>query len=152
MTTSASHIGLCVRDLEASRRFYESVFGFRTAFGFTTADAATAQLLRLDPPPTVDIAYLWLDGLLLELLAFDRSEDASARVMNETGLTHLSFFVDDLSATMAAVDDHGGRVRHDTNVGSAVMVEDPDGQIIELVGPGGRFRTMRDGAIAALDS
>ena len=150
MANACSHIGLCVTDLERSRRFYEGVFGFRSAFQIRTDGPETPQLLRLDPPLVLDAVYLWLDGLLLELLAFDRTERTSPRVMNEPGLTHLSLFVEDLDATLDAVGHHGGRVRTDTNIGIAVFVEDPDGQAIEVIGPGGQFRAMRDNAVRKL--
>ena len=151
MPSAVSHIGVCVTDMDKARHFYEGVFGFRSAFGFATDDPVSAQLLRLAPPASLDADYLWLDGVLLELLAFDPAAPRQPRVMNEPGLTHLSFFVDDLDATVAAIEQFGGVVRADTNVGVAVFVEDPDGQMIELVGPGGRFRDMRDRAVGALD-
>ena len=150
MANAYSHIGLCVTDLERSRRFYEEVFGFRSAFEFRTDGPETPKLLRLEAPLALEAVYLWLDGLLLELLAFDRTDRTSQRVMNEPGLTHLSIFVDDLDATIDAVGRHGGRVRADTNIGVAVFVEDPDGQAIEVIGPGGQFRTTRDSAIEEL--
>jgi catechol 2,3-dioxygenase-like lactoylglutathione lyase family enzyme len=145
-----SHIGLCVTDLERSRRFYEEVFGFRLAFDLRTEGPETPQLLRLEPPLVLDALYLALDGLLLELLAFDRTSRTTPRIMNEPGLTHLSIFVDDLDATIDAVGQHGGRVRADTNIGVAVFVEDPDGQAIEIIGPGGQFRNLRDDALRKL--
>lgn len=145
-----SHVGLCVTDLERSRRFYEEVFGFRAAFEFGTDGPETPKLLRIEPPLRLDAVYLWLDGLLLELLAFDRTERGSSRALNEPGLTHLSFFVEDLGAALDAVGRHGGRVRTDTDISVAVFVEDPDGQAIEVIGPGGQFRTMRDRAVDEL--
>ena len=150
MANACSHIGLCVTDLERSRRFYEEVFGFRSAFDLRTDGPETPQLLRLDAPLTLDAVYLWLDGLLLELLAFDRTDRTTPRVMNEPGLTHLSLFVEDLDSTIDAVGQYEGRVRADTNIGVAVFVEEPDGQAIEVIGPGGRFRTMRDEAVRKL--
>src|SRR5689334_7647446 len=119
MPSACSHIGLCVTDLERSRRFYEEVFGFREAFTFHTDGAETAALLRLDPPLVLDAVYLAVDGLLLELLHTEgpAAPVARDRTMNEPGLTHLSLFVDDLDATIAAVTQHGGRVRADTNIG-----------------------------------
>src|SRR4051794_19223036 len=133
MTSACSHIGLCVTDLERSRRFYEGVFGFREAFTFETDGPETPTLLRLDPPLTLHAVYLAVDGLLLELLHLEGppAPAARARVMNEPGLTHLSLFVDDIDAVIASVPEHGGRVRDDTNIGAAVFVEDPDGQAIE---------------------
>ncbi len=151
MPNACSHIGLCVTDVERSRAFYEHVFGFREAFTFSTDGPETPQLLRLAAPLRLDAVYLHLDGILLELLAFDRVEPAAARVMNEPGLTHISLFVDDLDAVLAAVPRYGGRVRDDTNIGVAVFVEDPDGQALELIGPGGHFREQRERALRALD-
>jgi catechol 2,3-dioxygenase-like lactoylglutathione lyase family enzyme len=152
VANACSHIGLCVTDLERSRRFYEEVFGFRSAFELRTEGPETPQLLRLDPPVVLDAVYLSLDGLLLELLAFDQSATppAHARVLNESGLTHISLFVEDLDVVLAAVPKCGGRVREDTNIGVAVFVEDPDGQAIEVIGPGGRFRELRDRSLRDL--
>jgi catechol 2,3-dioxygenase-like lactoylglutathione lyase family enzyme len=148
--SACSHIGLCVTDLERSRRFYEGVFGFRVAFELRTDGPETPKLLRIAPPVVLDAMYLSLEGLLLELLAFDRAAPAaSTRVMNEPGLTHISIFVEDLEAVVTAVPTFGGRVRDDTNIGVAVFVEDPDGQAIEVIGPGGRFRELRDRSVRA---
>ncbi|HEV3227391.1 MAG TPA: VOC family protein [Acidimicrobiales bacterium] len=152
MATAYSHVGLCVTDLQRSRRFYEEVFGFRAAFEFGTDGPDTATLLRLEGPLRLDALYLALDGLLLELLAFDRLAPATSRVLNEPGLTHLSLFVDDLDAVRAAVPACGGTVREDTNVGPALFVEDPDGQAIEVIGPGGRFRDLRERALRDLEA
>jgi lactoylglutathione lyase len=152
VASACSHIGLCVTDLDRSRRFYEEVFGFRQAFEFRTEGPETPRLLRLEAPLVLHAVYLAVDGLLLELLHFDRQAPAreTPRVMNEAGLTHLSLFVDDVDAVVAAVPRFGGRVRDDTNVGVAVFVEDPDGQAIEVIGPDGQFRTMRDAAVRKL--
>ena len=53
--------------------------------------------------------------------------------MDHLGLTHLSLSVDDLDEALAAVEAHGGEVLVDTNLGMAVFVKDPDGQLIELL-------------------
>jgi catechol 2,3-dioxygenase-like lactoylglutathione lyase family enzyme len=150
MATGCSHIGLCVRDLERSQRFYEQVFGFRAAFDFHSDGDETATLLGLSPPLHLDAVYLHVDGLLLELLALDRTEPSRARVLNEPGLTHLSLFVDDIAAVLEAVTQHGGRVREHTNIGAAVFVEDPDGQAIELLPADGPFRGLRDRSVQKL--
>jgi lactoylglutathione lyase len=143
VTTAYSHIGLCVTSLVRSRQFYEEVFGFRAAFEFRSEGGVTPKLLRLQPPVSLDASYLWLDGLLLELLSFDRSSPPQTRAMNEPGLTHISLFVDDIHAVLEAVPRYGGKVRDDTNIGTAVFVEDPDNQAIEVIGPGGQFRDLR---------
>jgi catechol 2,3-dioxygenase-like lactoylglutathione lyase family enzyme len=150
MPNACSHIGLCVTDLARSRQFYEEVFGFRAAFDVTTDGPDTPKLLRIEAPLKLEAVYLHLDGLLLELLSFDRRASKQERVINEPGLTHISLFVDDLDKIIDAVPRFGGRVRHDTNIGVGVFVEDPDGQAIEVLGPGGYFRDLRARSLDAL--
>ena len=132
--TTFNHVGQCVTDLDRSRRFYEAVFGFEVVRELHPPDASSA-LLRLEPPVGMTALYLKRDGFVLELLHFADAGTvpASARVMNEPGLTHLSLGVDDLDTVLAAVVEHGGEVLADTNLGVAVFVRDPDGQLIELL-------------------
>ena len=81
-------------------------------------------------------AYLVRDGLVLELLTFSAAGQTQAfrpRTMNEPGLTHISLSVDDIEATCARVAEYGGEVLTETNIGSAVFVRDPDGQLVELL-------------------
>ena len=52
---------------------------------------------------------------------------------NEPGLTHVSLRVDDMPATLAQVRALGGQVLEDTDLGGAVFIKDPDGQLIELL-------------------
>lgn len=131
-----NHVGLCVGDLERSRHFYTEVFGFEPALELQPPDSATSRLLRLDPPLGMTAAYLKLDGLVLELLHFadaTAAADAGERTFDRTGLTHLSLGVADLDEAKAAVVAHGGEVLDDTDLGMAVMVRDPDGQLLELL-------------------
>ncbi len=51
--------------------------------------------------------------------------------MNELGLTHISLSVDDIPATCALVEQYGGEVLRDTDIGGGLFVRDPDGQRIE---------------------
>jgi lactoylglutathione lyase len=41
--------------------------------------------------------------------------------------------VDDIDATAAKAVEFGGSVLEQTNVGAAVMIRDPDGQLLELL-------------------
>ena len=52
--------------------------------------------------------------------------------MNEIGITHISLSVDDIPATCALVEQHGGEVLPDTT-SRRLFVRDPDGQLIELL-------------------
>lgn len=54
--------------------------------------------------------------------------------LTETGLTHLSISVEDLAASCRRVAELGGQVLADTDMdGRAIMVRDPDGQLLELL-------------------
>lgn len=134
-----NHVGLCVADLDRSQRFYEGALGFEPARRMEVPDDVTADLLRVPRPVGLTASYLQRGGFVLELLHFARPGNPTARdrPLTEPGLTHLSFTVDDLAATCAAVAEHGGEVLADTEVGgAAVMVRDPDGQLLELLAPG----------------
>jgi len=136
-----NHVGLCVTDVERSRRFYEDVLGFDIWREFDAPDAMTAQLLDLPEPVGLKAVYLRQGEFILELLSFaDAGAHPSAkpRVMNEIGLTHVSVSVDDIDATAAMAVECGGSVLEQTNVGAAVMIRDPDGQLIELLPMGYR--------------
>ena len=63
-----------------------------------------------------------------------RSGQHRDRGFTEPGLTHLSFGVDDIPGTCALVTEHGGEVLADTELaGMAIMIRDPDGQLLELL-------------------
>lgn len=131
-----NHVGHCVTDLDRSRRFYEQVLGFTHLRDLAVPDEPASRLLRVPPPVGMTAVYLQSDGFVLELLHFDRDgNDAQRdRPFTEPGLTHLSFSVDDIGATCALVEEHGGEVLRATDMGGrAVMVRDPDGQLLELL-------------------
>jgi catechol 2,3-dioxygenase-like lactoylglutathione lyase family enzyme len=131
-----NHVGLCVTDLERSRRFYEDVLGFTHRDDMRVPDAAASRLLRVAAPVGLTAVYLERPGFVLELLHFDRdgNDPRRDRPFTEPGLTHLSFTVDDVAATCARVEERGGQVLADTDVGGrAIMVRDPDGQFLELL-------------------
>ena len=97
--------------------------------------AFPAKLLRLDEPLSLTTIFVRRDGLVLALLHYADSGTAPhrSRVMNEPGLTHMSFTVADIPATLAKVIEFNGEVLKDTDLGAAIFVKDPDGQLIELV-------------------
>lgn len=131
-----NHIGLVVRDLERSQRFYEEVLGFTAWYGDAIPDQATTKLLVLEPPLDVRVAYLTLDGFVLELVHYGAPgalDTPRRRTMAETGLSHLSVSVADIRATAQLAVEHGGEIVEESDVGVALLVRDPDGQMIELL-------------------
>jgi predicted enzyme related to lactoylglutathione lyase len=145
--TAFNHVGHCVTDLERARRFYEEALGFDFLYESKPPDEASSPLLMIEPPVGGTAVYLRLDGLLLELLYFDRpgNPPRAERVMNEPGMTHISLCVDDLAQALERVTEFGGQVLEQTNIGLAVMVRDPDGQLIELIPMDYRRRMAQKG-------
>jgi lactoylglutathione lyase len=131
-----NHVGLCVTDLARSRRFYEEAFGFSHRNDLEVPDGAASRLLQVPEPVGLTAVYLERPGFVLELLHFAREGNAAVRdrSFTEPGLTHLSFTVPDVAATCAQVAALGGEVLADTDVeGHAILVRDPDGQLLELM-------------------
>ncbi len=137
MATGAvwNHLGQCVGDLERSRRFYEEVLGFTFWRQIAPPDENSARLLGLDGALGMTACYLRHGSFVLELLHFsapERHHTAVRRSIDEPGLTHISLSCD-IESVCARVSDFGGEVLHDTNIGVAVFIRDPDGQLVELL-------------------
>jgi lactoylglutathione lyase len=131
-----NHIGQVVTDLERSKRFYQEVFGFALWYEIQPHDHATAKLLGLAPPLDLTAAYLTLDTFVLELMHYAApgvTAPFEARTMNQPGLTHLSMSVDDVHTTAERAVAFGGQIIEESDVGAALFVRDPDGQLIELL-------------------
>ena len=138
MTSNQSvfnHVGLCVADRERSRRFYEGLLGFQFWWELDAPYEGTAELLQLEEPVGLHATYLVRDGFVLELLDYSaRAVHAgSERVMDQVGLTHISFSVSDLAGVLSQVDGLGGAVVDGTASAGSAMVRDPDGQLLELL-------------------
>ena len=136
-----SHHGLCVSDLERAVAFYRDGLGFAEVSRLGFDDAGTQQLLAL-PGGKLEAVYLRRDGTTLELLHFPTPGThlvRGPRPMNQVGLTHLSFLVDDLDAVLVSLRALGACVLEETRLGregagpGAIFVTDPDGTRIELV-------------------
>ena len=131
-----NHTGHAVSDLERSTRFYTGVLGFVWWYDLTPDDAATAKLCGVSPPLGVTARYLTLGHFVLELMHYaapGATAPYRARAMNEPGLTHLSISVPDIRAAAAMAVEHGGAIIEESDLGMALMIRDPDGQLIELL-------------------
>jgi catechol 2,3-dioxygenase-like lactoylglutathione lyase family enzyme len=131
-----NHTGQVVSDLERAKRFYQEVLGFALWYEIAPPDEASAQLTSLTPPLDMRASYLTLDGFVLELIHYAAPGATAAyraRTMNEPGLTHLSISVDDVHATATKAVEFGGEIIEDSDIGSALFIRDPDGQLLELL-------------------
>jgi lactoylglutathione lyase len=129
-----NHVGICVTDLARSRAFYQNVLEFRYWWQLDAPDEPSSILLQVPQPVGLKAVYLVRDGLVLELLHYDGApvDSRAGRVMTETGLTHLSFSVGDVHQVLQRVVPNGGQVLEQTDIEAAIMIRDPDGQLLEL--------------------
>ena len=134
------HVGICVRDLERSIRFYRDGLGFKEAGGLEVVGEPTATMLGL-PELELHAVYLERDGLRIELLHYPipgTVGEATARPMNQPGLTHFAVRVSDLVGVLEELVALGGHVLEGTRVYNAdydchlVYATDPDGTRLEL--------------------
>lgn len=138
-----NHIGIAVSDRDRAQAFYVDCLGFTYLGSLAPEDGSTGRLLQVEDPHLV-ARYLQSGSVVLELLQFDagRSGRPNEREFLDLGLTHLSFTVPDVRATLDQVRAHGGTVLEDTaivrkigdeDVIVAIVVVDPDGQRLELL-------------------
>ena len=141
-TYEPSHVGICVSDLDRSLRFYCEGLGFEPSDRF---DLNSEQLpgldraMEIDPPVNVVSQMIVHGGMKIELLHYpgrpSRGSPSTSRGL--LGLTHLSFWVDDVDAAAARLVQYGGRVLDRTRVDAGiplVFLTDPDGTRVELMG------------------
>jgi lactoylglutathione lyase len=136
--TVFNHVGLCVGDRQRSRRFYEGLLGFEFWWEIEPPDDRAAQLVQLPEPLGTHATYLVRDGFVLELIDYAQREvhTGPQRVMDQVGLTHVSFSVSDLSDVLQKVAEFGGAVVDGTVSEQSAMIRDPDGQLLELLSEG----------------
>jgi lactoylglutathione lyase len=122
---ATGHVGLNVRDLSRSTRFYRHVFGF--------------ELMGESGEAGHEYAFLGRDGAIL-LTLWPQSDGRAAT--DRPGLHHLSFKADSLEEVEAAerrVREAGARIHHGGIVPHAegrdsggLFFEDPDGIRLEI--------------------
>ena len=132
-----SHVGICVSDLGRSERFYTQALGF--VLNHTVEAGPPFDILSELPNFKLRASFLKREGTMIELLYLEHPVavgPSERRPMNQLGLTHLAFNLDDLSQAADRIVKHGGRVfpqtRVKTPMGDFMFCTDPDGTRIEL--------------------
>jgi len=138
------HVGITVKDLDASIRFYHDVLGL----DFVNEPSPWFDGAELGPAVGVPGAALRqvslkLGDTILELLEYSSppSETSAPLASNCIGASHVGFLVDDIEAKKAELEAKGISFFSDVNVVDEgvlagwrwVYFPDPDGYPLELV-------------------
>jgi glyoxylase I family protein len=121
LAKAVHHVSFAVRDLAASRAFYEGVLGLRAIArpelglpGVWYA-AGPGEIHLIQTPPGAAVG------------------EAPARL---TPLAdHCAFAIDDYDATVAALKQRGLQVLETKSEIGQLWIQDPDGHVIELIRP-----------------
>lgn len=136
-----SHFGICVSDLQAAIRFYCEGLGFEMGEDFTIGPEY-GDSLEVAGDVRCTSQFLRRDGMAIELLYYASPPVTGqpSRNRNQLGITHLSFYVEDLETAAARVVASGGTLLPGTRYDSddptqvkLVFLADPDGTRVELM-------------------
>jgi catechol 2,3-dioxygenase-like lactoylglutathione lyase family enzyme len=143
-------LGTVVTDLEKSVRFYTEVVGFTEVTGFDVpADMATDAGLTDGKPLSIRVLVLGTgpEATKLKLMQVKgtapRTGDTEF-IHSHTGFRYLTIFVTDTEAAVARLAKHGVKPLAKSPVAIPESIapgqfltclRDPDGNIVELVGP-----------------
>lgn len=128
----ALHVGISVKDMEASLQWYKDVLGF--------------EKVKDDyvPPLGARICFIrGCGGFEIELFQYDAPKPIpeERRTPNSDlqtiGTKHAAFATDDMPALRARLVAYGVDIAHEVTMdGESVMfVRDPDGVLIEFIQP-----------------
>jgi catechol 2,3-dioxygenase-like lactoylglutathione lyase family enzyme len=142
-------VGVHVSDIEAAADFYANVIGFTEVEGFeVAADFATSAGLTDGEPLTVRVFVLGDDDSatrlkLMQIPGVSTRAGDNAFVHSQLGFRYLTIFIDDTNAALARLRAAGHApvaagpvlIGEDPAGDYLTVVRDPDGNLIELIGP-----------------
>ncbi len=137
------HVGICVRDMETSLRFWRDGLGFRVISERSFNGRSWKRILEMEELE-LHTRVIRRDHMILELLEFEvpgHVGTAERSPMNRLGLTHIAVWVSDIDAAAQRVVDYGGTLVEETRTifdhprlkGKWLICCDPDGVRVELV-------------------
>lgn len=126
--TGINHVGLRVRDLDISRKFYEQI-----GFEFIEGPVGPEPVAVMLHPSGVNINFI-----------LNASSDASENnilmdiAQKHTGYTHIALEVDDIDGVRNHLADHSIQITETVELPNGtifVFIRDPDGNVIEFNRP-----------------
>jgi lactoylglutathione lyase len=130
-----------VTDLDKALRFYCEGLGFVQAEGYDLDENVPGLDKSLEVPGPVRLRSQMIanEGMKIELLYYTSPgvDGVPSSRRNQVGLTHLSFWVEDVDAAAERLIGLGGTILPSTRQSPGVelvFLTDPDGVRVELMG------------------
>ncbi|MBL7967190.1 MAG: VOC family protein [Prolixibacteraceae bacterium] len=142
---SGISVGVVVQDLNKALDFYINVIGM-TKTGEFSVDATKAKELGLSDGNSFDVKVLKLENSEnapeWKLMSFGRkaSHPKPTYVPDDNGVQYITVFVKSMKPFLERIQKHGVKMLGKTPTmldanRQFVLVQDPDGTFIELIGP-----------------
>lgn len=138
-------VGVVVSDMEKALDFYLNVIGMKKVGEFDVdEDFAKISGLTGGAPFHVDVLKLEdsPDGNQWKLMSFNKkaSHPMPKYIQDDTGVQYITIMVNSLEPFLKRIKEHNVKLMGETPVPldpdqHFVLVQDPDGTIIELIGP-----------------
>ena len=139
-------LGVVVSDVEKAAKFYSDALGFVKVGEFDVPAQMAGDIGLTDHKPfNVQVFALGKEPTATRLKIMEVSGTGSKAVDNQyisssLGFSYLTVLVSDLDKTMKRLEKNGiAPVKAPYQLGGAnshlILVKDPDGNIIELIGP-----------------
>jgi catechol 2,3-dioxygenase-like lactoylglutathione lyase family enzyme len=132
-----NHIGLTVKNLEASLRFYREVVGMTVEMSFALENGGFAKLTR-NPAAAIKGAYVMAGSFRLQLLEYTSGGGTTQNIHhNNIGSPHMSFGIEDVEAKFREVQAMAwpkiiSDIVEVVPKVRSFYVEDPDGVPVEF--------------------
>ncbi|HSS11811.1 MAG TPA: VOC family protein, partial [Acidimicrobiales bacterium] len=117
----AAHVGLTVRDMDASAQWYQTVFGWNVVGRFVSGERGTPRVLLYDPTSLFALSLCEPEDRSADSFDYRRTglDHLAFEVADEEQLDHWVEHLDRLSVAHSPVRDVG-------DVAKFVAFDDPD--------------------------
>jgi len=136
---SIRHTGIVVSDLKRSIYFYKDLFGFQITRQMEESGDYIDNMLALSGVKVTTVKMTAPDGQMVELLWFhSHQREQRMRDINDIGIAHIAFEVEDLDAEYNRLKDEGVSFNSPPQLSpdgyaKVTFCRAPEGTFIELV-------------------